>query len=136
MPNQEMKSLNHCIYNTSYHLVLVTKYRKKVINTPILNRIKYLAQERTEAWKGSLHEINGEPDHIHLMLTLPPNVAISDFVNALKTGISRRIRNEFHEHVKKFLWGKAFWSRSYCVVSCGGAPLNIVKQYIQNQKGT
>jgi putative transposase len=62
-------------------------------------------------------------------------VCISDFVNALKTGTSRQVKNTFPEQVKAFYWKSAFWSKSYCVVSCGGAPLDIVANYVKNQKG-
>ncbi|MCJ8317694.1 IS200/IS605 family transposase [Idiomarina sp.] len=130
-----LKAQHHCSYNINYHLVLVTKYRHKVIDADILCRLKELVSERIDAWEGKLVEINGEPDHLHILFELPPKYAVSDFVNALKTGTSRKIRNEFSEHLKSFYWKPVFWSRSYCVVTCGGAPLSIVKQYIENQDG-
>lgn len=135
MSKQTIKTLNHCVFSTNYHLVLVTKYRHPVIDADILNCLDDLIRERVEAWGGECLEINGEPDHVHILLSIPPRVAISDFVNALKTGTSRQIRNRFPEQVKKYYWKPTFWSKSYCVVSCGGAPLDIVKQYVQNQKG-
>ena len=135
MNKSTLKTLNHCVYNIRYHLVLMTKYRNKVINSAILERMKILINERIEAWDGELIEINGEPDHIHILFEFPPKFAVSDFVNALKTGTSRKLRNEFAEHVKKFYSKPVFWSRSYCVVTCGEAPLSVVKQYIENQKG-
>ena len=130
-----LKSQYHCVYNTKYHLVLVTKYRNPVINEAILARLSELARERAEAWEGELLEVNGEPDHLHLLVELPPKYAVADFVNALKTGTSRRIRNEFSDHVGKYYWKPFFWSKSYCVVTCGGAPLSIIKQYIESQAG-
>ena len=135
MNKTTLKAQNHCVYNTKYHLVLVTKYRKKVINNTVLKRLAELALERVEAWEGSLLEINAEPDHVHILFELPPKHAVADFVNALKTGTSRRIRNEFSSHVNQFYNKPVFWSRSYCVVTCGGAPLEVVKQYIETQKG-
>ncbi len=135
MKKQQLHSLNHCVYSTNYHLVLATKYRRQVINSDMLNLLEKLIHERIKAWDGECLEVNGEPDHIHILMTLPPKHAISDFVNALKTGTSRQMRNRFPEHVKKFYWKPMFWSKSYCIVSCGGAPLDIVKQYLQNQKG-
>ena len=130
-----LKAQNHCVYNIKYHLVLVTKYRRKVINADILNRLTEMASDRITAWEGELFEINGEPDHLHIIFELPPKYAVSDFVNALKTGTSRKIRKEFSEHLKSFYWKPVFWSRSYCVVTCGGAPLSVIKQYIENQDG-
>lgn len=135
MSKTTLKALNHCIYNINYHLVMVTKYRSKVITPAILSRLSELTKERVEAWGGCLLEINGEPDHIHVLFELPPKHAVADFVNALKTGTSRRIRTEFAEELKRHYWKPVFWSRSYCVVTCGGAPLELVKQYIENQKG-
>jgi len=134
MQNEAFKTLNHCVYRLRYHLVLVVKYRQPAITPEILSRLKVLTHERAIAWGGEVLEVNGEADHLHILLELPPTTCLSDFVNALKTGTSRRIRNEFKAVLKTKLWGGAFWSRSYCVVSCGGAPLKIVEQYIQNQK--
>ncbi len=91
------------------------------------------AKERCEAWGGRLLEFNGEADHIHLLLELPPTVVLADFVNALKTGTSRRLRNEFKEHLASVYKKPVLWSRSYCILTCGGAPLEIIKQYIQQQ---
>lgn len=135
MNKTTLKVRNHCVYRINYHLVLVTKYRKPVIDNAILARLEELVKERVEAWGGELMEMSGEPDHLHILFELPPQHAISDFVNALKTGTSRRIRNEFTDAIKQYYWKPVFWSRSYCVTTCGGAPLEIVKQYIQNQKG-
>ena len=64
---------------------------------------------------------------------LPPTVALADFVNALKTGTSRRLRNEFKEHLASVYKKLVLWSRSYCILTCGGAPLEIIQQYIQQQ---
>ena len=135
MTKTTLKAQNHCVYNIKYHLVLVTKYRRKVINAAILNRLTDMVSDRIAAWEGEIVEINGEPDHLHILFELPPKYAVSDFVNALKTGTSRKIRNEFPEYLKSFYWKPVFWSRSYCVVTCGGAPLSVIKQYIENQDG-
>lgn len=78
-------------------------------------------------------ECNGEADHVHLLLSLPPTVSMSEFVNALKTGTSRRLRSEFAKELNAHYWKPVLWSRSYCVLSSGGAPLSILKAYIQNQ---
>jgi putative transposase len=92
------------------------------------------ARERVEAWGGRLVEVNGEPEHVHLLLTLPPKFALADFVNALKTGTSRRLRSEFAAEVNAVYRKPVLWSRSYCIISCGGAPLSVLKQYIENQE--
>jgi putative transposase len=70
---------------------------------------------------------------VHLLLELPPTVALADFVNALKTGTSRRLRSDFAAHLDTLYAKPVLWSRSYCVLSCGGAPLAVIQQYIQQQ---
>ena len=136
MKSQELKLLYHCVYNLQYHLVLVTKYRRKVINQPIITKLeehfKYLLNDR---WESELLEFNGEPDHVHLLISLNPKVDPSRLVNNLKTVSSRIIRRDFPEQVDKFYRKPVFWSRSYCIITCGGAPLSVLKQYIENQKG-
>lgn len=134
MPQQELDTLFHCAYALHYHLVIVTKYRRKVLTRPMLDRFEVLARERVEAWAGRLIETNGEADHIHILFTLPPKHALADFVNALKTGTSRRLRSEFPEEVRRFYRQPVLWSRSYCVISCGGAPLEIIRRYIEQQE--
>jgi putative transposase len=99
----------------------------------MLDRFDALARERVEAWDGQLIEVNGEPEHVHLLFTLPPKHALSEFVNALKTATSRRLRAEFPGEVTRFYRKPVLWSRSYCVISCGGAPLSVLRQYIENQ---
>jgi putative transposase len=127
-------ALYHCVYALHYHLVIVTKYRRRVLTKAMLDRFDELARERVEAWGGRLVEVNGEPEHVHMLMTLPPTAALSDFVNALKTGTSRRLRAEFAAEVNLVYRKPVLWSRSYCVISCGGAPLSILKHYIENQE--
>lgn len=135
MKKQQMNHLFHCTFNLNYHLVIVTKYRRKCITAPMLTRLKEICDRLTEKWECELLEFNGEADHLHLLLSLNPKVTPSVFVNNLKTVTSRLIRKEFSEHVKKFYWEKpVFWSRSYCIITCGGAPLSVLKQYIEQQK--
>jgi putative transposase len=125
---------SHCIFALHYHLVLVTKYRRPVLTRAMLDRFEALAEERVEAWEGRLIKASGEADHVHLLFTLPPKHALADFVNALKTGTSRRLRSEFTEQVRRFYRQPVLWSRSYCVVSAGGAPLEILRRYIEQQE--
>ena len=128
-----LKSHAHCVYNLQIHIVFVTKYRNKVIDTDILNRMKEIFSKLCEAQKCSLIEFNGESDHVHLLIDLAPDIAISKLVNILKTISSREIRKEFKDRVDKFYWKPVFWSSAYCVISSGGASIDVLKQYIQNQ---
>lgn len=124
------------VYRLSIHLVLVTKYRYKAISTPILNRLKEIFVATCQKWECELTQFNGESDHVHMLIDINPKVQISAFANNLKTVSSRMIRKEFPEHCARFYHKPVFWKIGYCVVSTGGASLDVVKNYIQNQAGT
>lgn len=114
---------------------MVTKYRRKCITKPMLFRLEEIACATTEKWGGAVLEFNGEADHVHLLLELTPRTAPSAFVNNLKTVTSRLIRKEFGDHLQRYYWRKpVFWSRSYCIITVGGAPLSVLKQYIEQQE--
>ncbi len=81
-----------------------------------------------------LVEFNGECDHVHMLVHYPPKIAVSRLVGSLKGVSARRLRQEFPAHIRTYLWGKHLWSPSYFAASCGGAPLAIIKEYIENQK--
>lgn len=131
---QDFKKLHHCVYNLKYHLVLVSKYRQKCITVPIMMRLKEIFMELCQKWECTLIEFNGESDHIHLLLDINPKIALSNFINNLKTVSSRYIRKDFSTHLAKFYYkNPIFWSRSYCLLTCGGAPLSVIKQYIEQQ---
>jgi putative transposase len=135
MRKQEFLKINHCVFDLKVHLVLVTKYRRKCINKTLLSFLEENFGRLLEQWACILHEFNGEPDHVLLLIGLNPSVQPSKLVNNLKTVTSRLVRKEFEAHLKKFFWKPVFWSRSYCIASCGGAPLAVLKQYIENQAG-
>jgi putative transposase len=124
----------HCVYALHYHLVLVTKYRRKCITKPMLERLREIVAQRCKDWGGGLAEFHGEPDHVHALVELPPNLDLSRFVNNLKTTSSRLIRRDFGEHLRHVYRKPVFWSRSYCIISCGAAPLSVIKQYVEQQE--
>lgn len=132
--NVKFRKLYHCVYALNYHLVLVTKYRRKCITESILSRLRAIVAQRCLDWGGELIEFNGEADHVHALIELPPNLDLSRFVNNVKTTSSRLIRRDFERELAKVYRKPVFWSRSYCIVSCGGAPLSIIKQYIEQQE--
>jgi putative transposase len=135
MQNQQMSKLYHCVYALTYHLVIVTKYRRACLMGPMLERFKELAADRYAGWGGKLLEANGELDHVHLLVSLPPNLDLSRFVNNLKTTTSRLLRRDLGKALAKHYRQPVLWSQSYCILSAGGAPLSIIKQYIENQAG-
>ena len=127
------KSYHHAVYSLNYHLVLVTKYRHKVITADILDRLEVVFKLQCERWDVKLVEFNGELDHVHLLISAHPSMDLSKFINSIKTVSSRLIRKEYKDYLAPFYWKPLFWSRAYCLVTTGGAPLDVVKAYIQDQ---
>ena len=128
-----LNSHRHCVYKINLYIVFVTKYWRKVITSEILARMEEIFSRICAGQKSKLVEFGGESDHVHLLIDISPDVAPSKLVNSLKTVSSRLIRKEFAEHINKFYWKPVFWTGAYCVISAGGAPLEILKSYIQNQ---
>lgn len=122
----------HCVFELSYHFVFVTKYRRAVFGAAELDELGKIWRGLLADWQGELVEFNGEADHVHLLVRLPPTAAVSVVANNLKTVSSRLLRNRC-PGVKQHYREAVLWSRSYFVASCGGAPLDIIKQYIQSQ---
>lgn len=128
-----MKSHYHCVYDMKYHLVLVTKYRRKCFTAEILDRLEAIARTLCLKWEVEVLEFGGEADHVHLLLGLNPTIQPSKLVNSLKTVTSRRLRAEFTEHLAQFYWKPVLWSRAYCLLTAGGAPVEVLRDYIENQ---
>lgn len=129
------RSHSSCVYSLQYHLVFVTKYRNKCLNSEIIDSLGNHFSRLLKMKDCSLVEFNGEDDHVHLLIELHPSIEPSKLINNLKTVSSRMMKKEFDGHLKKYYWGtNALWNRSYCLLSVGGAPIEILKQYIINQK--
>ena len=131
--SNNLHSHRHSVYRITLHIVFVTKYRKKVITAQILERLREIFSRLCQNQKSELLEFSGEEDHVHLLVDISPDVSLSKLVNTLKTISSRMIRKEFADHINKFYWKPVFWTGAYCVISAGGAPLEVLKTYIQNQ---
>ena len=123
---------NHSVFLLHYHLVMCIKYRRKVMDDSVSNRLKEIFIDIAPNYGVELLEWNHDIDHVHLLFKAKPNTEISKLLNAYKSASSRRIKNEF-PNIRKYLWKEYFWSKSYCLVTTGGAPLEVVKQYIENQ---
>ncbi len=123
----------HACYKLNYHLVVITKYRHKCITSDILLRLKQIANSPFESWKCEIRAIDGDSDHIHIMFEAPPQVQLSKLVNSFKTVSSRLIRKEFSDYLSNYYWKPYFWSNSYLIVSAGGAPIDVIKKYIESQ---
>ncbi|WP_043933497.1 IS200/IS605 family transposase [Bacillus sp. EB01] len=129
----EYKKNRHALYKLTYHLVVITKYRHPCITKPMMERLKEITLELFEKWDCELIEMNGEPDHIHILFDAPPQVQLSKIINSFKTVTSRLIRKQFGEHLRHYYWKPYFWSRSYMVISTGGATIEIIQKYIEEQ---
>ncbi|MFK3869481.1 IS200/IS605 family transposase, partial [Psychrobacter faecalis] len=129
----EIYKNRHSAYNLHVHLVFITKYRKKVLADNHRQYFKEVVAEICKDFGAELKECNGEGDHVHMLIQYPPTVQLSKMVNNLKSVTSRRMRANFID--LRVAYNKpVLWSRSYFAGSCGGAPLEIIKQYIQNQQ--
>jgi putative transposase len=113
--------------------VLVTKYRNPVIDKLILERLHAIFQEQLQKWDVELIEFNGESDHVHLLIKTHPSLDLSKLINSIKTVSSRLIRKEFKERVDSYYLKPYFWSRAYCLLTTGGATIDVIKRYIENQ---
>jgi len=120
-------------FSLQMHLVLVTKYRPKVITAEVLQRLEEIFHATCLKWESRVVEFNGEPDHVHLLIDYNPKVQISKFVNNLKTVSSRLIRKEFEEQLSSTYSKPVFWSGAYFVASCGGVTVEQLKKYVQQQ---
>lgn len=125
---------SHSIFNLKIHLILVVAYRRKVISSSIMHTLRETITEVCESFSVNVLEFSGEMDHVHLLLEIVPTIRISDLVRTIKSVTSRRVREKHWYEIKSKLWGKRFWTRSYCVLSVGdGANTETIKKYIQNQ---
>ncbi|MBW9171459.1 IS200/IS605 family transposase [Clostridium estertheticum] len=128
----ELDTNNHSVFLLNYHLVLVIKYRKKVINDEMSNRLREIYEYICPKYNITLDEWNHDKDHVHLLFRGYPNTDISKFINAYKSASSRLIKKEFLS-IKTQLWKEYFWSKSYCLITTGGDTIDIVRKYIETQ---
>ena len=128
----DLDSNAHSVFLLHYHLVLVTKYRRKVFDNAISGRAKEIFLYIAPNYKITLMEWNHDGDHIHILFRAHPKTEISKFINAYKSTSSRLLKKEF-AGIRQKLWEEYFWSQSFCLITAGGAPLSVMKQYIESQ---
>lgn len=116
------------------HLVFVTKYRRDVFTKEVIDDLRIIFANVCVDFESELVEFDGEDDHVHLLVNYPPKVSVSKLVNSLKGASSLLIRKKGYASIKNKLWGNALWSPSYFAGSCGGAPIAIIRQYIEQQR--
>ncbi|MFE1560406.1 IS200/IS605 family transposase [Streptomyces sp. NPDC058734] len=129
----EIRTGRHCAFLLHAHLVFVTKYRHKVFTDRHLRRMEQIMRDVCADFEVELKEFNGENNHVHLLVSFPPKVALSKLINSLKGVSSRYMRREFPELERHYWRAQRLWSGSYFAGSVGGAPLSVVRQYIEQQ---
>ena len=128
----ELDNNNHSVFLLYYHLVLVVKYRRKVFSDQMSQYAKGIFVRIGSSYNITLEEWNHDQDHVHIMFRAHPNTEMSKFINAYKSASSRLIKKDFPE-VRHKLWKEMFWSRSYCLLTTGDAPIETIRKYIENQ---
>jgi putative transposase len=127
--SKAFKTNKNEVFRLQYHVVFIVKCRHKCLNGTILERLNLIFRDVLRKWDCDLLEFSGEDNHVHLLIDAHPSLNLSRLIGNLKTVSARRIRTEYAEHLKPY-----FWSRSYCMVSAGGASLETLKKYIENQE--
>ncbi|EDZ49161.1 IS200/IS605 family transposase [Bacillus cereus group sp. MYBK65-1] len=128
----KLDSNNHSVFLLYYHLVLVVKYRRNVFDNDMSDYAKDMFVRLSKNYNITLVEWNQDVDHVHILFKAHPNTEMTKFINAYKSASSRLIKRDFPQ-VKKKLWKEMFWSRSFCLLTTGGSPIDVVKTYIENQ---
>ncbi|MBE6107916.1 MAG: IS200/IS605 family transposase [Erysipelotrichaceae bacterium] len=123
---------NHSVFLLHYHLVLVVKYRRNVLNDAICQRLREIFEYIAPNYNVSVQQWNHDVDHIHVLFKAHPNTELSKFINAYKSASSRLIKKEYPE-LRKELWKEMFWSRSFCLLTTGGVTIDIIRNYIETQ---
>ena len=123
---------NHSVFSMYYHLILVVKYRRKVFDDSISYYARSIFEKIAPSYNISLLEWNHDVDHVHIMFKAQPNSELSKFINAYKSASSRLIKKDYPE-IREKLWEEYFWSQSFCLLTTGGAPIEVIKKYIETQ---
>lgn len=130
----EYHRTTHAVYGLQYHIVFVTKYRQKCINQEIGERLKQEFIRLIEGREGRVLAIEVMEDHVHILAELSPKYAIASEIAMLKGVTARILRRDYKEYITPYLWKGKFWSGSYFIASSGGVTLDVLKQYVENQK--
>ena len=129
---REMDRNAHSVFLLYYHLVMVVKYRRKVIDDQISDRAKNIFEYISSKYGIVLEEWNHDQDHVYVMFRAQPKSEISKFINAYKSASSHLLKKEYPQ-IREKLWKEAFWSQSFCLMTAGGAPIEVIRSYIESQ---
>lgn len=128
----ELESNNHSVFSLNYHLVLVVKYRRKVIDDTISERLREIFLNIAPSYNITLKEWNQDIDHVHVLFSAHPKTELTKFLNAYKSASSRLIKKEY-PGIREKLWKESFWSKSFCLITTGGATIEVIRKYIESQ---
>jgi len=131
--NDIYQSTRRAVFNLTVHIVFVTKYRRKVITSEMLEKLREIFNSVLSAWDSKLIEFNGESDHVHLLISYPPHKLLSSLIANLKATSSKTMWREFEPQVSKTYLKRVFWTGSYFVASCGGVTIEQLKLYVEKQ---
>ena len=132
LKTKELDNNNHSVFSMYYHLILVVKYRRKVFDDSISNYARTIFEKIAPSYNIFLLEWNHDVDHVHIMFKAQPNSELSKFINAYKSASSRLIKRDYPE-IRRKLWKEYFWSQSFCLLTTGGAPIEVIRKYIETQ---
>ena len=122
----------HSVYIMYYHLILVVKYRRKAFSPAISSRAREIFEYIAPGYWITLEEWNHDQDHVHVTFRAKPATELSRFINAYKSASSRLLKKEYPE-IREKLWKDAFWSKSFCLLTAGGAAAEVIRSYIGTQ---
>jgi len=130
---EELDSAAHASYSLFYHVVWAPKYRRKVLDGKVGERAKQIIMEVSAKYGYKVDTLKVSPDHIHLLVSLPPRISVVEAIRTLKSITAKTLLEEFPE-LKKHLWQRSLWTRGYAVNSVGGLNLDTVRQYIMTEQ--
>ena len=128
----ELDKNQHSVYSINYHLVMVIKYRRKVISDEISGYLRATFERIGITYGIELVEWNHDKEHVHVLFKCTPHIAPANFINAYKSVSSRLVKKNYPE-IRQYLWKEAFWTKSYCLISTGGVSIDVINQYIERQ---
>lgn len=128
----KLESVHHSVFLMYYHLVLVVKYRRKVFDDVISDRAREIFEYIAPKHGITVEEWNHDIDHIHVLFRAQPKTELSKFINAYKSASSRLLKQKYPQ-IRRKLWKEYFWSRSFCLLTSGGAPIDLIRRYIESQ---
>ncbi|WP_216697707.1 IS200/IS605 family transposase, partial [Anaerostipes faecalis] len=127
-----LQTNNHSVFALHYHLVMVVKYRRRVLDDTISDRLREIFENVASNYHITVEEWNHDIDYVHVLFQAHPKSELSKFINAYKSASSRLIKKEYPA-IRKKLWKEMFWSRSFCLLTTGGVTMDVIRQYIEDQ---